>query len=198
MFTGLVRGKIRLLNQVDCPSGRILTFELPVDYELSFGSSISLNGVCVTVSNLDVKKRTFDVDVMGITLSITNLSKLSSGDLVNFELPLKVQDFLDGHLVQGHVDAIVELVQKNFSESWVTYRFKVPEGLERYLVAKGSVTLNGVSLTISAISDTWFEVSLIPTTIELTNLGSLKAGDFVNLEVDIVAKYVESLLRNSR
>jgi len=197
MFTGLIHGKVMLTDFSDSPTGRIMTFQLPKNSELELGSSISINGVCLTVSNMDLDAQVFDVFVMGITLSVTNLSRIDQKDYVNFELPLKVQDRLDGHLVQGHIDGVAQLEQKVQSDNWVTYRFSIPVGLQKYLAKKGSVALNGVSLTVSDLSETWFEVSLIPTTLQITNLGYLEPGDLVNVEVDIIAKYVENILRNT-
>ena len=197
MFTGLVRGKVKLINKTDSQIGNIMTFQLPKLIQIDIGSSISMNGVCLTVSKIDIENNSFDVDVMGITLSVTNLSQIDISDSVNYELPLKLQDGLDGHIVQGHIDGVAQVLEKIHTDNWVTYRLNIPQGLNKYLVNKGSVALNGVSLTVSQLSETWFEVSLIPTTLDVTNLGELEPGDLVNVETDILAKYIENIMRNS-
>ncbi|MGA1328998.1 MAG: riboflavin synthase [Candidatus Nanopelagicales bacterium] len=161
---------------------------------LSLGDSIAVNGVCLTVSHLDLSEDYFSADVMGVTLKNTNLKHLVSSSRVNLELPLSVSGRFDGHIVQGHVDGEIQLINIDEHENWRTMRFQINPELRRYVVKKGSICLNGVSLTVSDLADGWFEVSLIPVTLAETNLGLLQVGDSVNVEVDLLAKYVESIL----
>jgi riboflavin synthase len=185
MFTGLVadKGTVRAIHD-----GR-LRIEAPV--RLEHGASIAVNGVCLTVVELDEKG--FEVDVMGETLRRSSLGTLADGDSVNLETPLRVGDPLGGHVVQGHVDGTgtVEDVREEGNARVV--RIGAAPDLLRYVVEKGSIAVDGVSLTVSAIDDAWFEVSLIPETLERTTLGEAAAGRIVNLEVDVLAKYVEKL-----
>jgi len=161
---------------------------------LSLGDSIAVNGVCLTVSHLDLSEDYFSADVMGVTLKNTNLKHLVSSSRVNLELPLSVSGRFDGHIVQGHVDGEIQLINIDEHENWRTMRFQINPELRRYVVKKGSICLNGVSLTVSDLADGWLEVSLIPVTLAETNLGLLQVGDTVNVEVDLLAKYVESIL----
>lgn len=161
---------------------------------LSLGDSIAVNGVCLTVSHLDLSEDYFSADVMGVTLKNTNLKHLVSSSRVNLELPLSVSGRFDGHIVQGHVDGEIQLINIDEHENWRTMRFQINPELRRYVVKKGSICLNGVSLTVSDLADGWLEVSLIPVTLAETNLGLLQVGDSVNVEVDLLAKYVESIL----
>lgn len=187
MFTGLVRatglvadsGDARLRIQVEAPM------------DLAKGSSVSVNGVCLTV--VEDGDDGFEVDVMEETRRRTSLGSLVPGDAVNLETPMRVGDPLDGHIVQGHVDGTgtVESVRDEGSSRVV--RIDVPPELSRYLVEKGSIAVDGVSLTVSAVDDSGFEVSLIPETLERTTLGTAERGRTVNLEVDVLAKYVEKL-----
>ena len=161
---------------------------------LSLGDSIAVNGVCLTVSHLDLSEDYFSADVMGVTLKNTNLKHLVSSSRVNLELPLSDSGRFDGHIVQGHVDGEIQLINIDEHENWRTMRFQINPELRRYVVKKGSICLNGVSLTVSDLADGWLEVSLIPVTLAETNLGLLQVGDTVNVEVDLLAKYVESIL----
>lgn len=156
------------------------------------GASISVNGVCLTV--VDFTADTFHVDVMSESLNRSNLGELKRGDRVNLERPLKVDGRLDGHIVQGHVDATTTLISRTTSEHWETLRIALPAELARYVVHKGSIAVNGVSLTVSKLSDDYFEVSLIPTTLAETTFGQVETGALLNLEVDVLGKYVERIL----
>ena len=187
MFTGLVAGTgtIRSLHE-----GR-LEVDSPLAAELSPGDSIAVNGVCLTA--LDPTPEGFAADVMPETLRSSSLGPLGPGDEVNLELPLRASDRLGGHVVQGHVDGtgtVEEVREEGFSR---VVRVAAPAELLRYVVQKGSIALDGVSLTVSAVDEQAFEVSLIPETLERTTLGSAAPGRPVNLEVDLLAKYVEKL-----
>jgi riboflavin synthase len=159
------------------------------------GESIAVNGVCLTVTGIiDGPPEAFTADVMGETLSRSGLGSLTPGAPVNLERSVRLADRLGGHLMQGHVDATGTIISRSPSAHWDQVRISLPAGIARYVVHKGSIAVDGVSLTVSALSDTWFEVSLIPETLKRTTLGTRQPGDTVNLEVDIIAKYVERLL----
>jgi riboflavin synthase len=162
------------------------------------GESIAVNGVCLTVTG--VLDGTFTADVMGETLDRSSLGALTPGAPVNLERSVRLADRLGGHLVQGHVDATGTLISRSPQEHWDQVRISLPRSIARYVVHKGSITVDGVSLTVSALGpengaqDSWFEVSLIPETLKRTTLGTRQPGETVNLEVDVIAKYVERLL----
>jgi riboflavin synthase len=167
---------------------------------VALGDSIAVNGVCLTVTGVEPEADgtgVWSTDVMAETLRRSSLDAVGSGDRVNLERAVTVQTRLGGHMVQGHVDGVGTVVSRTPGEHWEVVRIAVPAGLARYVVEKGSITVDGVSLTVSALADTpdpWFEVSLIPTTLRETTLGERAPGDRVNLEVDVIAKYVERLL----
>jgi riboflavin synthase len=193
MFTGIVEELGEVTGWEDLPDAARLTVLGPlVTSDAKHGDSIMVNGVCLTV--VDNTGGAFTADVMRETLTRSSLGALSLGSPVNLERAVRLQDRLGGHLVQGHVDGTGILVSKAPSEHWTIVRISLPEELDRYVVEKGSITVDGVSLTVSAVQPGWFEVSLIPTTQQLTTLGPKGPGDPVNLEVDITAKYVEKLL----
>jgi len=165
------------------------------------GESIAVNGVCLTVTG--ILDGTFSADVMGETLDRSGLGALAPGDPVNLERSVRLADRLGGHLMQGHVDATAAIISRTAAGHWDQVRIALPWSLAGYVVEKGSIAVDGVSLTVSAVSppgpagqrtDQWFEVCLIPETLKRTTLGSRKPGDAVNLEVDVIAKYVERLL----
>ncbi len=184
MFTGIVEE----LGRLEGRDGARFTFAARlVTDDAEVGGSIAVNGCCLTVVALGDGR--WEADVVDETLSRTNLGDLRPGDPVNLERPLRLSDRLGGHLVQGHVDAVGEVAAG-------APDLVVHAPSTRYLVEKGSVTVDGVSLTVSAIGADFFEVSLIPTTLALTTLGAKQPGDPVNLEVDVIAKYVERLLQN--
>jgi len=162
------------------------------------GDSIAVNGVCLTVTG--IMAGSFTADVMRETLNRSGLGDLVPGDRVNLERSVRLSDRLGGHLVQGHVDATATIISRAPSEHWDVVKITLPPDISRYVVEKGSIAVDGVSLTISALSpddapDQWFEVSLIPETLKRTTLGGRQPGDTVNLEVDVIAKYVERLVR---
>jgi riboflavin synthase len=219
MFTGIVEELGEVVAVERLPDAARLTVRGPlVTAEASHGDSIAVNGVCLTVT--DSSDKTFTADVMAETLRRTGLGGLSPGSPVNLERPVELGGRLGGHLVQGHADGTGEILSRTPGEHWDVVRIATPPGLARYIVLKGSITVDGVSLTVSALggpdgagrpddagstdgagstsstggAESWFEVSLIPTTLEMTTLGRLQPGSRVNLEVDVIAKYVESLL----
>ena len=159
---------------------------------LSPGDSISVNGVCLTVTECNDEH--FTADVMRETLDRSNLASLEVGDKVNLERAVQLGARLGGHLVQGHVDGTAQLVSRTPGTHWEVFRFTLPTQCSRYVVEKGSITVNGTSLTVNRVGETWFEVSLIPTTLAETNLSLLYTVSIVNIEVDVIAKYVEKLL----
>lgn len=199
MFTGIVQGIGHVLRIEAGESSALLTIETPNSIrDFQFGDSISVNGICLTVSECAADRTTFSSDVMGVTLRLTNLGSLELGDPVNLELAMAVNERFGGHLVSGHIDHCVNLLQKSRASNWETFRFQLPQESKHLIVKRGSVCLNGVSLTVSDIGSDWFEVSLIPTTLENTNLGSLQEMDAANLELDILAKYVESIMEKKK
>ena len=166
----------------------------------SLGESIAVNGVCLTVT--DIIDGTFTADVMGETLDRSGLGALAPGAPVNLERSVRLADRLGGHLVQGHVDATATIVSRTPGAHWDQVRISLPKQISRYVVEKGSIAVDGISLTVSALSDAveaagWFEVCLIPETLKRTTLGRAEPGDTVNLEVDVIAKYVERLLNGA-
>jgi riboflavin synthase len=196
MFTGIVAelGEVaRIEHRGDAAR---LTIRGSVD-DVSPGESIAVNGVCLTVTG--VIDGTFTADVMGETLARSGLGALTPGAPVNLECSVRLADRLGGHLVQGHVDATGTIISRSPAAHWDRVRISLPAAISRYVVHKGSIAVDGVSLTVSALSppdtdDSWFEVSLIPETLKRTTLGTRQPGDTVNLEVDVIAKYVERLL----
>ena len=196
MFTGIVEELGEIVAVERLAGAARLTVRGPrVTAEARHGDSVAVNGVCLTVT--DATDKTFSADVMAETLHRTGLGALGPGSPVNLERPVPLGGRLGGHLVQGHADGTGVIVSRSPAEHWDVVRIALPPGLARYVVHKGSVTVDGVSLTVSGLGGTdepWFEVSLIPTTLELTTLGRLQPGSQVNLEVNVIAKYVESLL----
>ena len=184
MFTGIVEELGRLHSQ---RGQRVRIAADTVIEDARLGDSIAVNGCCLTV--VAQGDGWWEADVSDETERRTNLGDLAVGDPVNLERPLRLSDRLGGHLVQGHVDAVAEVL-----EPVPDLRVAIPDGLQRYLVEKGSVTVDGVSLTVASLDDTSFTVAVIPHTAEVTNLGRRGVGERVNLEVDVVAKYVESML----
>jgi len=193
MFTGIIEelGRVVAIEQ-GTASATLRVRGALVTSDAKLGDSIAVNGVCLTVTALIGEE--FDADVMQETMLRSSLGALHRGSPVNLERPLTLASRLGGHLVQGHVDATASLLGRTPGENWEVVRFELPPTVSRYVVEKGSITVDGVSLTVSDIGDDWFAVSLIPTTLELTTLGNKKPGDLVNLEVDVIAKYVERML----
>lgn len=193
MFTGIVEelGEVVALHR-EGDSARLTVRGPLVVADAVHGASIAVNGVCLTV--VDVKDDAFTVDVMKETLDRSSLAGLAAGSPVNLERPVRPADRLGGHIVQGHVDGVGRIVSREPGERWDVVTIELPAGLARYVVDKGSITVDGISLTVVEARDDAFTVALIPTTLELTTLGRKRPGDPVNLEVDVVAKYVERLV----
>jgi riboflavin synthase len=209
MFTGIVEdlGEVEAVEQLG-DSARIHVRSAVVTADARPGDSIAVNGVCLTVAGIITSRPTaegapsdppgaprgFAADVMGETLKRSSLGAVAPGTKVNLERSVRLEDRLGGHLVQGHVDDIAAILHRTPHEHWEVVRIGLPPGLARYVVHKGSITVDGISLTVSAIGGDWFEVSLIPETLKRTTLGGKQPGETVNLEVDVIAKYVEKLL----
>ncbi|MGH3427123.1 MAG: riboflavin synthase [Mycobacteriales bacterium] len=211
MFTGIVEELGELTTVEAFGDGSRLAIRAPlVSSGLALGDSVSVNGVCLTAT--DITDGVFRADVMAETLRRSSLSGLNPGAAVNLERAAKLGSRLGGHLVQGHVDAVGILAERVRGGAWDLLRFRVPQHLARYVVEKGSITLDGVSLTVIAVTavarssagsprtrqdggdDAMVEVGIIPTTLRVTTLGRLREGERVNVEVDVIAKYVERLL----
>ena len=212
MFTGIVEdlGEVEAVEHLG-DFARIHVRSATVTQDARPGDSIAVNGVCLTVTALIAGRpgdtpppapsepghgsppRGFAADVMGETLARTSLAGAAPGTKVNLERSVRVSDRLGGHIMQGHVDGTATVISRTPSEHWEVVRISLPADLARYVVHKGSVAVDGVSLTVSAIEEDWFEVSLIPETLKRTTLGLRQPGETVNLEVDVIAKYVEKM-----
>ena len=193
MFTGLVQD-LGTVDRVDQNAGGVrLSVRSPLAAELSEGDSIAVNGVCLTAVGL-CGGDLFGADVMHETLRRSSLGEVQPGSQVNLELPLRAADRLGGHIVQGHVDGIAVVAGRRPAEHWHEIDLDLPDGLSRYVVEKGSITADGVSLTVAAISGDRVTIGLIPETLARTTLGRRATGERVNIEVDVLAKYVERLL----
>ena len=201
MFTGIVEemGRVAALER-SAGSARLVVACRVTAGDLAHGASIAVNGVCLTVTGWepdpdDPAATRVSFDVMQESLDRSSLGDLRVGSAANLERAVRVGDRLGGHLVQGHVDGVGTIASRTPGDGWETVRFTLPPGLARYLVDKGSITVDGASLTVIAPDDAGFSVGLIPTTLALTVLGTKQPGDRVNLEVDVTAKYVERLLQ---
>jgi riboflavin synthase len=197
VFTGIVEelGRVVEVTRLADDSARLVVSGPLVTTDAKHGDSIAVNGVCLTVVTL--AEGTFSADVMAETLHRSSLGALHAGDPVNLERPMAADGRFGGHIVQGHVDGLGRIRARHPSENWEVVEVELPEDLARFLVEKGSITVDGVSLTVVEVVDgdgPWFSVSLIPTTLAATTLGSRQVGDPVNLEVDVIAKYVERMV----
>ncbi|MGW5570806.1 riboflavin synthase [Nocardia thailandica] len=203
MFTGIVEELGEIVATEPLADAARLTIRGPlVTSDAGHGDSIAVNGVCLTVVEV-VDGDSFTVDVMAETLDRSSIGALAAGSKVNLERAAALNSRLGGHLVQGHVDGTGTVLSRDPSENWEVVRISLPDAIARYVVEKGSITVDGVSLTVSGLgrgdeaaadgNRDWFEVSLIPTTLALTVLGTAPVGTVVNLEVDVIAKYVERL-----
>jgi riboflavin synthase len=210
LFTGIVEdlGEVEAVEHLG-DFARIHVRSAVVTQDAKPGDSICVSGVCLTVTSLIISRPRaaegtheppsstplgFAADVMGETLRHSSLKSVAPGTKVNLERSVRLADRLGGHLVQGHTDGTATIVSRDPQEEWEVVRVSLPADLARYIVHKGSVTVDGVSLTVSGIGEDWFEVSLIPETLKRTTLGLKQPGTEVNLEVDVLAKYVEKLL----
>jgi riboflavin synthase len=198
VFTGIVEEVGTLVVREDQSDAAVLKIRAErVLQDVALGDSIAVNGVCLTVT--DVTDGVWSTDVMAETLHRSSLGSVASGAPVNLERAVTPHTRLGGHMMQGHVDGVGAVLARTPGEHWEVVRIGLPPQLARYVVEKGSIAVDGVSLTVSAVSaadlpEPWFEVSLIPTTLRDTTLGTRAPGDPVNLEVDVIAKYVERLL----
>ena len=196
MFTGLIADLGEIVDLERTAEGVRLTVRSPLASELSEGDSVAVNGVCLTATS--VGEDGFAAEVMNESLRLTSLAEARPGSPVNLELPLRPTDRLGGHVVQGHVDGtgrISAVTPDGFARR---VEIEAPADVLRYVVRKGSITVDGISLTVAALGDQSFTVSLIPETLERTNLGQAEVGAIVNLEVDVLAKYVERLVATAR
>jgi len=193
MFTGSIQGRGKLLSRRSTKGG--LTFELEADFEISEpqeGESIAVNGACLTAYNIRGKR--FMADVSPESLSRTTLGNLAANGMVNLERALRLSDRLGGHLVSGHIDCVGRVSGIKKQGEFTVWSFTVPEEQDRYIIEKGSITIDGISLTVNSCSRGNFSVSIIPHTMDVTTLGTLRNGSVVNIEVDIIGKYIEKLL----
>jgi riboflavin synthase len=193
MFTGIVEDKGKVLKvEYQGPKKR-LTLELPVNLtEVELGDSININGVCLTI--VEKKGQTIQLDLSPETLQKTALERLKEGDRVNLERALRVMDRLGGHIVTGHIDGIGIILEKRKEMDFLDLKIRIPKPLSRYVVRKGSIAIDGVSLTVNEYQGEEIQLTLIPYTIEKTTLMDKKVGDQVNVETDVLGKYVEKLL----
>ena len=198
MFTGIVETTGEVTDVSTREDGRRLTVAADGLDDLHHGQSISVSGVCLTVEAFDANEGWFEVFLASETVEKTYLGTLGVGDAVNVERAMRADGRFDGHVVQGHVDATTEILAvERVGEDW-RFTFAIPEGFGQYVVSKGSVTLDGISLTVADRREAAFDVAIIPTTYELTTLSKKAVGDPVHLEVDVVAKYVENMVAGYR
>jgi riboflavin synthase len=195
MFTGLIQavGKVSSIEHQES-SARLEISSYEITSQIAQGDSVSVNGVCLTVVSYDKNK--FAVDVMVQTLNLTSIGSLEVGSAVNLELATRTSDRLGGHIVQGHVDGVAKLVKISVDSQWTRMDISIPKDLMKYVVAQGSICVEGVSLTVGELNDPADQISvwLIPETLAKTNLSQKKIGDLLNIEVDVLAKYVERLI----
>ena len=196
MFTGLIADKARVISISIGSESAVIQVESVLISEIKAGDSVSINGTCLTA--IELSGGCFKADVMIQTLKVTSLGKLSEGDFVNLELATRADSRLGGHIVQGHVDGIGSVVENSPGEKWNKFVVKVPNSLTKYIVNQGSIAIDGVSLTVGEISDDLLTLWLIPETLERTNLSQKSDGDIVNIEVDVIAKYVERLMNRGQ
>jgi riboflavin synthase len=195
MFTGLIQavGKVTSIDHQES-SARLEIYSSEIASQIAQGDSVSVNGVCLTVVSYDKNK--FAVDVMVQTLNLTSIGSLEVGSAVNLELATRTSDRLGGHIVQGHVDGVAKVAKISADSQWTRMDISIPKDLMKYVVAQGSICVEGVSLTVGELNDPADQISvwLIPETLAKTNLSLKMIGDSVNIEVDVLAKYVERLI----
>lgn len=201
MFTGIIEEIGTVVALESRGDSAVLTIEAAkVAEDLTHGASIAVNGVCLTVVGWTqaAPRHRIDFDVMGETLTRSVIGALAAGDRVNLERAARVDSRLDGHVVQGHVDGTGVVLSRTPSANWDSVRFGLPVTLARFVAEKGSIAIDGVSLTITAVGPDWFEVGLIPETLRATTLGDRQPGSQVNLEADVLAKYVARLMETAQ
>ena len=193
MFTGIIQDTGLVTGVTRAGEDLTLVIKSPLLSTMGVGGSVAVNGTCLTA--VSVNGDSIEVNAIGETLARTSMGDVSEGDRVNLELPMTPDSMFDGHIVQGHVDGVATV--RSIADEGESIRVSFDAGLEmlRYLVEKGSVTIDGISLTVAGLDEKGFEVAIIPHTREMTTLGSIQAGDRVNIEVDVLAKYVERLLQ---
>lgn len=192
MFTGLIQDTGTIQTITNNREGREFVIRTNLITEIKIDDSIATNGVCLTATK--ISGDTYTCQAIPMTLEKTNLGKLQEGDKVNLELSLRAQDRLGGHMVQGHVNGVGQIIDiKDMGKTW-EFRVSFPSELRKYMISEGSIAIDGISLTIARLSDSELTLAIIPHTLEKTTLGSKKIGDSVNVEVDMVAKYIENFL----
>ena len=193
MFTGIIEDKVKVIRIEYYGQGKKLTLELPIHLtEVQLGDSININGVCLTI--VEKRGRAIGVDLSSETLQKTVLGELKEGDQVNFERALKLTDRLGGHIVTGHIDGIGVILEKRKEGDFIHLKIRIPKFVSRYVVQKGSIAIDGISLTVNECEDEEIRMTLIPYTLKKTTLIDKKVGDRVNMEGDIIGKYVEKLM----
>ena len=196
MFTGLIQARGEVIALSTGRESMVMKFDAGrLATEVEVGDSIAVDGVCLTVTA--VTNREVSVDVMLQTLKMTSLKDLKIHEVLNLELAMRPTDRLGGHIVQGHIDGVGTVISREPGDKWERLKIRVPKGLMKYVVAQGSITINGVSLTVGSIDDSEESIVLwlIPETLAETNLGQTEVGDLVNIEVDVLAKYVDRLMQ---
>ena len=193
MFTGLIQDKGTIQSITNNREGREFVIRTDLIADIKVDDSIATNGVCLTATK--ISGDTYTCQAIPMTLEKTNLGKLQEGDKVNLELSLRAHDRLGGHMVQGHVNGVGQIIDiKDMGKTW-EFRVSFPVELRKYMISEGSIAIDGISLTIARLSDAELTLAIIPHTLEMTTLGSKKIGDSVNVEVDMVAKYIENFLQ---
>jgi riboflavin synthase len=201
VFTGIIEEIGEVVGIDGHGDSAVLTLRAErIAEDITHGASIAVSGVCLTVTGwtADAPRSEIAFDVMGETLKRSVIGTLKAGDRVNLERAVRADSRLDGHVVQGHVDGTGVVISRTLGTAWETMRFGLPTELARYVAEKGSIAIDGVSLTVTAVGPDWFEVGLIPETLRATTLGTRQPGDPVNLEVDVLAKYVARLMETAR
>jgi len=196
MFTGLIADKAKVISISRGRESAVIQIKSLLIPEIKAGGLVSINGACLTATELSGDS--FKADVMIQTLKVTSLGKLNEGDFVNLELATRPDSRLGGHIVQGHVDGVGSVLENSLGEKWNKFVVKVPNTLTKYIVNQGSIAIDGVSLTVGEITDDVVTLWLIPETLERTNLSQKIEGDLVNIEVDLIAKYVERLMNRGK
>lgn len=191
MFTGIITNQGKITHKSE--NILVVKTDETLIKKLSKGASIAINGICLTITNLT--KDSFNIDYMPETEVKTNIKYMKINDLVNLELPATPESFLSGHIVQGHVDGLAKLEEITKNKNSYILKFLIPVELSRYIIQKGSIAVNGISLTIIYVKDNFFTVGIIPHTWTNTMINQLKVNDYVNIEVDVIAKYLEKLIK---